>query len=308
MKKLNKVKLLLGATATAAALLFGATAPASAYTVDNTYALGTYEGSSQPTTGKMIVAHSTANVDASAANNAAFEKRTWNSNGAYVTAIAGDGIIYNVGAPGYMSWGAGPTANALAPVQVEMEESSNVAKQRRIYNTYVAYIRDMADKYGIPKTLDDGSLAGIKTHAWASNYFGETDHTDPYGALTRIGINQTQFRSDLMYGVSGNPTTTPTKPVTSVPAASSNSGKMANGFTRENGTFINGDTPIQVRYLAGTDAPQAGMLPAGASINYDSYINYDGYVWVHYMGYNGRNLYLPVHPSGTANNIWGIFK
>lgn len=298
----NKVK--FGAVALAAAFLLAPVAPASAYTVDNTYALGTYEGSSQPTTGKMIVAHSTANVDASAANNAAFEKRTWNSNGAYVTAIAGDGIVYNVGAPGYMSWGAGPTANALAPVQVEMEESSNIAKQRRIYNTYVTYIRDMADKYGIPKTLDDSSLAGIKTHAWASNYFGETDHTDPYGALTRIGVNQTQFRTDLMYGVSGNPTTTPTKPTTSAPTA----GKMANGFTAESGTFINGDTPIQVRYRAGVDAPRAGMLPAGASINYDSYINYDGYVWVHYTGYNGRDLYLPTHPSGTANNVWGTFK
>ncbi len=307
MKKLNNLKLLLGATATAAALFIGFSTPVSAYTVDNTYALGTYEGSSQPTTGKMIVAHSTANIDASAANNAAFEKRTWSSNGAYVTAIAGDGIIYNVGAPGYMSWGAGPSANSLAPVQVEMEESSNAAKQRRIYNTYVAYIRDMADKYGIPKTLDDGSLAGIKTHNWANNYFGETDHTDPYGALARIGVNQTQFRTDLMYGVSGNPTTN-TTPSTSTPATSSNSGKMANGFTAESGTFVNGDTPIKVRYLAGTDAPRAGMLPAYTSIKYDSYVNYDGYTWVHYTGYNGDDLYLPTHPTGTANNVWGTFK
>ena len=74
------------------------------YTINNTYALGANEGSSQRTTGKMIVFHSTANLDASAKNNAAFEKRTWSSNEAYVHFIAGDGIVYSVGGVGYVAW------------------------------------------------------------------------------------------------------------------------------------------------------------------------------------------------------------
>lgn len=118
------------------------------YTLYSTYALAANEGSSQRTTGKMIVFHSTANLDASAKNNAAFEKRTWSSNEAYVHFIAGDGVVYSVGGVGYVAWGAGQTANAIAPVQIEMEESSDAAKQLRIYNTTIELIRDMCKSWG----------------------------------------------------------------------------------------------------------------------------------------------------------------
>lgn len=173
----------------------------TSYKVSRKYALSASQGSSARTHGKMEVFHSTANVGASAANNAAFEKRTWYSNGAYVHAIVGDGIVYIVGDEGYQAWGAGPTANALAPVQVEMEESASRAKQLRIYNTMIAYLRDRAKAHGIPLTFDAPGNAGIKSHRWISQTFGETDHTDPWAPLGRIGKTKADVAADLKAGV-----------------------------------------------------------------------------------------------------------
>ena len=45
----------------------------------NTYKLAASEGSSTLASQKLIIAHSTANPNTSAKNNAAYEKRTWNS-------------------------------------------------------------------------------------------------------------------------------------------------------------------------------------------------------------------------------------
>lgn len=173
----------------------------TSYKVSRKYALSASQGSSARTHGKMEVFHSTANVGASAANNAAFEKRTWYSNGAYVHAIVGDGIVYTVGEEDYQAWGAGPTANALAPVQVEMEESASKSKQLRIYNTMIAYLRDRAKANGIPLTFDAGGNTGIKSHRWVSQTFGETDHTDPWAPLARIGKSAADVRADLTHGV-----------------------------------------------------------------------------------------------------------
>lgn len=179
------------------------------YTLNTQYVLGANEGSSQRTTGKMIVFHSTANIGASAANNAAFEKRTWNSNGAYVHFIAGDGVVYQVGEPGYVAWGAGQTANAIAPVQIEMEESADNAKQLRIYNTVIALIRDMAAKYGVALTFEANSYTGVQTHRHIAKMNGETDHSDPWAPLARIGKSQAQVAADIKNGAGKVVATTP---------------------------------------------------------------------------------------------------
>ena len=52
------------------------------YKLYKTYALGANEGSTHKATSKIAFIHSTANVGASAKNNAAYEKRTWSN--AYV--------------------------------------------------------------------------------------------------------------------------------------------------------------------------------------------------------------------------------
>ncbi|AYM03552.1 N-acetylmuramoyl-L-alanine amidase [Levilactobacillus brevis] len=186
------------------------------YKLDKTYTLGANEGASQRAGGKIAFIHSTANVGASAKNNAAFEKRTWRN--AYVHFIAGDGVVYQVGEPGYVAWGVGPTGNGMAPVQIEMEETNDSAKFKRIYATTIELLRNMAKKYSIPLTLDTAEGTGIKSHRWASNKWHQSDHTDPYGYLSKHGISKAQFAKDLKNGV-GSSASTPAKKATYLKAA-----------------------------------------------------------------------------------------
>ena len=103
--------------------------------------------------------------------------------------------------------------------------------------------------------------------------------------------------------VKPTPTAKPTvkpkpKPTTTIP----------NGFTAEKATFtVTVNDGIQVRKGShGLNAPRAGILKKGQSINYDSWASKDGYIWVHYVGNSGDHLFLPVRPVGK--NAWGTFK
>ncbi|USS87449.1 N-acetylmuramoyl-L-alanine amidase [Fructilactobacillus hinvesii] len=279
-----------------------------AATVDYTYSLGTGEGSSQPTTNKTIIAHETGTPNASAQNNAAFEKRTWYSNGAYVAYIVGNandgtpGHIYQVGQPGYVQWGAGTWANANSPVQIELAETDNYEDFKVNYATYINLIRDSANAYGIPLTVDDGNYWGVKSHNWISNNIWG-DHTDPYGYLSKMGITPAQFAHDVENGVSDS---TPSQPVPAPKPSqpSRPSQPRAQSYTSEDGTFVNGDTPINVHSAPNVESSVTGQLPAWYSLVYYGYVVNDGYVWIVYTSYNGTR-YCPVRPVGQA--AWGTF-
>lgn len=168
--------------------------------INKTYALAENEGSSSwVTKGKMIIAHSTANPNTSAKNNAAYEKRTYNT--AYVHFIVDDTAIYQVGEPGYVAWGCGPVGNYLAPVQIELCEFTDKAKARRAYKNYVDLIKWAIKKYGSNKSLDSSNMhSGVKTHNWISKHLGGTDHSDPIDYLKSIGISMAQFEKDICGG------------------------------------------------------------------------------------------------------------
>lgn len=181
------------------------------YQLITTFALSGSQGSEYKTTGRMIVVHSTANIGASAKANASFEKRTWSSNEAYVHFIAGDGVVYSVGATGYQAWGAGATANGLAPVQIEMEETNSPAKFLRIVETTAELVRDMAKKYNVPLTFNSSSTSGVKSHRWCAQRWGETSHTDPETYFGRMGYSDAKF-AKLLTGSSA--ATSKPKPAT----------------------------------------------------------------------------------------------
>lgn len=271
--------------------------------INKDYALGAGEGSSQRTANKFIILHETA-TEAPAKNNAIFEKNNWASNETYVQFIVGDGgHVYQVGEPGYVAWGAGTFANANAPVQIELARTRNKEQFKQDYAAYIQLAREMADKFGIPKTLDTPDN-GIKTHNWVSqNYWG--DHTDPVKSYLQPywGITQGQLASDLANGV-GNVNVSGG----STPAHHGNYSSTFPGFTPEKAHFKVGDAPIQVRVgQPGLSAAKGGKLYPGDVINYDGWKNQGGYTWVHYIGNTGDNLFLPTHPTGSANNIWGTF-
>lgn len=297
MKKLNKLVVAFGA-----AILFASTTMiggAQAYSVNNTYQLGVNEGSNQRTNNRLVIAHETGTY-APAVNNAAYMKRTWNTNYAYTQYVVGDGgQVYRVGADGYVSWGAGTWGNANAPVQVELARTTNDAQFKVDYAVYVNLLRDSAKKFGISTNLDTGY--GIVTHKWITdNVWG--DHQDPYGYLASHGISKSQFAQDLKTGLPENGSgtnTTPINPVKPTP----NANEWA-----ENWHFKNGNQPIQARLgTPSLSAPYAGKLPAWTTIYYDRVAVRDGYVWCHWTTNNGNSVWMPVHPVGTANNVWVSF-
>lgn len=294
--KNNLMKLVV---AFGAAILFasGTTEMAQAYSVNNTYQLGINEGSSQRTNNRIIIAHETGTT-APAVNNAAFMKRTWNTNYAYTQYVVGDGgKVYHVGADGYVSWGAGTWGNANAPVQVELARTTNDAQFKVDYAVYVNLLRDSANKFGISTDLDTGY--GIVTHKWITdNVWG--DHQDPYGYLASHGITKAQFAQDLKTGLPENGSGTNTTPINPV--------KPTPNEWAENWHFTNGDQSIQARLgQPSLSAPYAGKLPAWTTIYYDRVAIRDGYVWCHWTTNNGDSVWMPVHPVGTANNVWVSF-
>ena len=297
MKKLNKLVVAFGA-----AILVASTAMiggAQAYSVNNTYQLGANEGSNQRTNNRLVIAHETGTY-APAVNNAAYMKRTWNTNYAYTQYVVGDGgQVYRVGADGYVSWGAGTWGNANAPVQVELARTTNATQFKVDYAVYVNLLRDSANKFGISTDLDTGY--GIVTHKWITdNVWG--DHQDPYGYLASHGITKAQFAQDLKTGLPENGSrtnTTTINPVKQTP----NANEWA-----ENWHFKNGNQPIQARLgTPSLSAPYAGKLPAWTTIYYDRVAVRDGYVWCHWTTNNGDSVWMPVHPVGTANNVWVSF-
>lgn len=297
MKKLNKLVVAFGA-----AILFASTAMiggAQAYSVNNTYQLGVNEGSNQRTNNRLVIAHETGTY-APAVNNAAYMKRTWNTNYAYTQYVVGDGgKVYRVGADGYVSWGAGTWGNANAPVQVELARTYDNNQFKIDYAVYVNLLRDSAKKFGISTNLDTGY--GIVTHKWITdNVWG--DHQDPYGYLASHGITKAQFAQDLKTGLPENGSGTNATPTN--PTTPSNSNIPA-GFTPENGTFVNGDTEIMNRVGAASfNAAQGGYLPPYTAWKYDSWKRVGNHVMIHHM-WGNKHIFLPVRYNSTA---WGTFK
>lgn len=149
------------------------------------------------TIGKIIVLHSTDDMEATAKQMATYEHRVWKSTETFVHFGVDDLGAYQVGTPGRVAWGAG-YVNKYAPVQLELCEFSDHTRAMKAYHNWVNLAAAMAKQYGVPLTLDDGNkTAGFKSHLWCSRNYGGSDHGDPYPYLTKLGISKAQLVKDL---------------------------------------------------------------------------------------------------------------
>lgn len=150
-----------------------------------------------PTIGKIIVLHSTDDMEATAKQMATYEHRVWKSAETFVHFGVDDQGAYQVGTPGRVAWGAG-NVNRYAPVQIELCEFSDKTRAMKAYHNWIALAAAMAKQYGVPRTLDDGNrTAGFKSHLWCSRNYGGSDHGDPYPYLNKLGISKAQLAKDL---------------------------------------------------------------------------------------------------------------
>ncbi|HAC2586305.1 TPA_asm: hypothetical protein GZI78_11135 [Listeria monocytogenes] len=147
----------------------------------------------------FVVAHETANDNATIDNEASYMSRNWQN--AFVTHfVGGGGRVIQVAETGFVSWGAGSKANGYAFAQVELCRTKDKATFLKDYAVYCQLLVDLAKKAGIPTTLDSGSKnsdKGIKSHDWVTKKLGGTTHGDPYGYLAKWGISKAQFVKDL---------------------------------------------------------------------------------------------------------------
>ncbi|WP_164505130.1 peptidoglycan recognition protein family protein [Companilactobacillus hulinensis] len=174
------------------------------FNIDKTYMLGANEGSNQKAANNLIVLHETTNVGAK--NNAIYFKNNVNTAQTYVQYVVGDGgKIYQVGAEGYVAWGAGSYANANAPVQIELARTYDRKTFEKDYATFVNLARAKADQFGIPVELDTSNKRGIKTHLWVSNNVWGS-HVDPVQSYLKPtwGITQEQLAHDIAHGIGEN--------------------------------------------------------------------------------------------------------
>lgn len=382
MNKTKRIFLSLVAVFGVAMGTLGFAPNVDAYEVNTEFKLDANEGSPFKAENRYIIAHETANPTATGRNEATYMNRNWFN--AYTQYIVGDGIVYQIGEPGYISYGAG-AANIYAPVQIELQHTTNKELFKKNYKVYIELIRDSAKRFGIPLNVDPPfGQKGVVSHEYISKYIWG-DHTDPYGYLAKMGISRAQFAKDVKNGLGNSgsnsnnsntnkPTPAPstnykisninkyykTKEVLNVrknpTANSAYVGTVAKNQTvkvdkvAKNGQLVNGNknwyhiagkgwvtgayvtetkkpsTPVTNRFVKehatftvtvregikvrsgnyGVNATYSGLLKYGQSIVYDGYIVSGGYVWVHYVGYNGKQLWLPVREVNKP--AWGTFK
>ena len=258
-------------------------------TINKQFAFGTNEGSSQKTQSLYIILHEVGVDNSSAQANAAYFKNNWSTAETYSTFAVGADGIYQIGEPGYVAWAA-LNANPYAPVQIEFERTNDANRFKKGYANYIALAREMADKYGIPKTLDAGGVGtpGIKSHLWVTNNYGG-DHVDPYGYLASHGISKSQLAKDLANGVGTVVTSKPAPVASNAKTVATNvtyALRSLNGGWLDNVTnFGNGDNGF-----AGIPNQQHDYLTVSVthgSVNYRVKTAQDG--WLGWVTGSNRN-------------------
>ncbi|VLM60838.1 autolysin [Streptococcus pneumoniae] len=152
---------------------------------------------------RQVHAHSTGNPHSTVQNEADYHWRKDPELG-FFSHIVGNGCIMQVGPVNNGAWDVGGGWNAETYAAVELIESHSTKEEFMTdYRLYIELLRNLADEAGLPKTLDTGSLAGIKTHEYCTNNQpnNHSDHVDPYPYLAKWGISREQFKHDIENGL-----------------------------------------------------------------------------------------------------------
>lgn len=148
----------------------------------------------------------------------------------------------------------------------------------------------------------------IPRNCWVASYGTTKPGVENVGAW-QFTDNFNSLNVDMSYDFNGFYTGAVKKTTSAKPAKPAAKVSTYPGFQAEKGTFTVGDTAIQVRVNGvGLKAQKGGKLQPGDQIVYDGFSNVDGFIWLHYKGKTGDDLFVPSHPTGAANNVWGIFK
>ena len=158
---------------------------------------------------RQVHAHSTGNPNSTAQNEADYHDRRPVESG-FFQYVVGDGVAIQTAPPNMGAYDVGGGWNAETFAAVELIESHKTrAEFERDYAIYCELLRDLANKGGIPVTLDTNDLAGIKTHNYCTHHQPNnfSDHVDPLPYLAKWGITLEQFRNDVCNSITSKTTT-----------------------------------------------------------------------------------------------------
>lgn len=254
---------------------------------------------------RQVHAHSTANPNSTAQNEADYMQRK-DLNSGYYTHVVGNGRIIQTAPTNRGAYDVGGDWNYETYAAVELIESHKTKEEFMIdYLIYVDLLRRLAMEGGIPTTLDSGDLAGIKTHAYCTRHQPNngSDHVDPYPYLAKWGISREQFKKDIE---SGSVSAKPTTPTQSKPT--SGGGYKVEPYNVRQVT----DTVLNVRAAQNTSSRIIRTLPAGYQFNatricrngenvngYTTWAEVDGQGWVS-MAYTTPVKATPAAPQRVA--------
>ena len=111
------------------------------------------------------------------------------------------------------AWDVGGDWNWETWAAIEFVEGS-IKSQADFDKAYPAYIwlaRYLANKAGIPYTIDNLNTSGIKTHNYASATGHGSDHVDPIPFLAKWGVSRDKLNKDIVNGITPTPTPDPVK-------------------------------------------------------------------------------------------------
>lgn len=255
---------------------------------------------------RQVHAHSTANPNSTAQNEADYMARK-DLNSGYFTHVVGNGKVIQTAPTNRGAWDVGGGWNAETYAAVELIESHKTKEEfMQDYRIYVGLLRDLAKQAGIPTTLDTGDLAGIKTHDYCTHHQPNngSDHVDPYPYLAKWGISREQFKKDVE---SGSVSAKPTTPVQSKPTANTGGYKVEPYNVRQVT-----DTALRVRAAQNTHSAIIRVLPQGYQFNatricrngenvngYTTWAEVDGQGWVS-MAYTTPVKAAPTAPQRVA--------
>lgn len=212
--------------------------------------------------------HSTGNPRATVQNERDYLAGHYNlANYNYLVGITNGKVdIRHVMNDGYGAWDVGGDWNWETNAAIEFAEGSIQAQSdfNLAYPAYVWLARYLSQKAGIPITVDNQNIAGIKTHNYASATGHGSDHVDPIPFLEKWGISRDKFNYDLIHGIAEKEDKTNKKVVLKdmllfKSDVDTNFGSKNNVYLSDNGIVIRIDSVNTLNDLKNAGVPYAKM-------------------------------------------------
>jgi len=139
-----------------------------------------------------LTVHETATPGASSSNESAYFHNAYREASAHF--FVDYSAIVQIIPENEIAWHAGPTANHR-DLSVELCHFTDPEKFQETWKRGVWLAADICLRYG----FDPGNIYQMHTHAWVSETWGETDHTDPIGYFAAHGKTWSDFVNDVKY-------------------------------------------------------------------------------------------------------------